>query len=66
MFGIEVGFYFLGFLTCFVLMTIIFETNEKSRKNRRELKNQKYESMLEKEKEIKDSREEIQIDVKVY
>ena len=66
MFGLEVAFFTLGFLACFVLMVIIFESNEKARKNRQELKKQKYEEIIEEQKEIKDSREDINIDIKVY
>ena len=38
MFGIEVAFYALGFLTCLGLIAIIEEVNDKDKKNKRELK----------------------------
>ena len=64
MFGIEVAFYALGFLTCLALIAIIEEVNDKDKKNKRELK-RKYRRML-KEQKIDNNREEINIDVKVW
>ena len=64
MFGIEVAFYALGFLTCLGLIAIIEEVNDKDKKNKRELK-RKYRTML-KEQKIDNNREEINIDVKVW
>ena len=64
MFGIEVAFYALGFLTCLGLIAIIEEVNDKDKKNKRELK-RKYRRML-KEQKIDNNREEINIDVKVW
>ena len=64
MFGIEVAFYALGFLTCLTLIAIIEEVNDKDKKNKRELK-RKYRRML-KEQKIDNNREEINIDVKVW
>ena len=64
MFGIEVGFYFLGFLTCLILIAVIEEVNDKDKKNKRELK-KRYRKML-KEQKIDSNREEIEIDVKVW
>ena len=38
MFGIEVGFYALGFLTCLALIAVIEEVNDKDKKAKRELR----------------------------
>lgn len=64
MFGIEVAFYALGFLTCLGLIAIIEEVNDKDRAKKRELK-RKYRNML-KQQTIETNQEEINIDVKVY
>lgn len=64
MFGIEVSFYFLGFLTCLALIAIIEEVNDKEKKNKKELK-RRYRKALA-EQTIDTNREEINIDVKVW
>lgn len=66
MFGIEVAFYFLGFATCLLLIAIIFRVNEKTKARKRDLRKRRYELEKEQETEIVSSREEINIDVKVY
>ena len=64
MFGIEVSFYFLGFITCLVLIAIIMEVNDKDKRNKKELK-RIYRKQL-KEQIIENNQEEINIDVKIY
>ena len=63
MLGIEVSFYFLGFLTCLFLIAIIEEVNDKDKSKKRELK-RKYRTML-KQQKIESNQEEINIDVKI-
>jgi hypothetical protein len=63
MFGIEVAFYFLGFITCLFLIAIVEEVNDKDKKNKRELK-RKYRKML-KEQTIENLQNEINIDIKI-
>lgn len=64
MFGIEVSFYFLGFLTCLGLIAIIEEVNDKDKKAKRELRRRHRKALA--EQKIDTNREEINIDVKVY
>lgn len=64
MFGIEVAFFALGFLTCLVLIAIITEVNDKDKKNRKELRKTYREHLT--EQTIEDNRDEIEIDVKVF
>lgn len=63
MFGIEVAFYALGFLTCLILIAIIEEVNDKEKKNKRELK-RKYRKML-REQKIISNQEETEIDIAI-
>ena len=63
MFGIEVGFYFLGFLTCLILIAVIEEVNDKDKKNKRELK-RRYRKML-REQKIISNQEETEIDIAI-
>jgi hypothetical protein len=64
MFGIEVAFYFLGFVTCLALIAIITEVNDKDKKNKKELRKNYREQLT--EQKVEDNREEINIDVKVW
>ena len=64
MFGIEVAFYFIGFLTCLALIAIIMEVNESDKKKKKELKNI-YRNQLT-EQQIEHNQEDINIDVKIY
>jgi hypothetical protein len=64
MFGIEVAFYFLGFITCLALIAIITEVNDKDKKNKKELRKNYREQLT--EQKVEDNREEINIDVKVW
>lgn len=64
MFGIEVAFYALGFLTCLGLIAVVEEVNDKDKKNKKELRRKHREAL--KEQTIDDNRNEINIDVKVY
>lgn len=70
MFGIEVAFYFLGFLSCLALITIITEVNDKDKKNKKELKRNYRKALMEQEEEqnyiLSETREDINIDVKVW
>lgn len=66
MFGLEIAFFALGFLTCLILIAIITEVNDKDKKNKREVKQRKYELEKEQEKEISSLREDVNIDIKVY
>lgn len=63
MFGIEVGFYFLGFATCLLLVAVIEEINDKSKTNKKALR-RKYRTQLEKQT-IESNQEEINIDIKI-
>lgn len=63
MFGIEVGFYFLGFLTCLILIAVIEEVNDKDKKNKKELK-RRYRKML-REQKIISNQEETEIDIAI-
>lgn len=64
MFGIEVAFYALGFLTCLALIAIITEVNDCDKKNKKELKKTYRKALA--EQVIEDNRDEIEIDVKVW
>lgn len=64
MFGIEISFYALGFLTCLALIAVIEEVNDKDRENKKELKRRHRKALA--EQKIDTNREEINIDVKVY
>lgn len=70
MFGIEVAFYFLGFITCLFLLTVITEVNDRDKKNKKELKKSYREALKEQEEEqnyiLSETREDIEIDVKVW
>ena len=63
MFGIEVGFYALGFVSCLLLITIIEEVNDKDKTNKRALK-RKYRAMLKKQ-QIESNQNDIEIDIKI-
>lgn len=63
MFGIEISFYAIGFLTCLFLIAIIVEVNDKDRKNKRELRRMKRE--LEKQVLIVTNRCDTEIDIKI-
>lgn len=61
MFGIEVSFYALGFLTCLGLLTIIvevFDREEKLQKRSKELTKE-----IKRQIKIKNNREETKIDI---
>ena len=64
MFGIEVAFYALGFLTCLALIAVIEEVNDKDRENKKELRRKHRRALA--EQKIDNNRDEINIDVKVY
>ena len=64
MFGIEVAFYALGFLTCLALIAIITEVNDREKSNKKELRKNYREQLT--EQKVEDNREEINIDVKVW
>lgn len=64
MFGIEVAFYALGFLTCLALIAIITEVNDREKSNKKELRKTYREQLT--EQKVEDNREEINIDVKVW
>lgn len=70
MFGIEVAFYALGFLTCLVLIAIITEVNDREKTNKKEIKRNYRNALKEQEEEqnyiLSETREDIEIDVKVY
>lgn len=64
MFGIEIAFYALGFLTCLALIAIITEVNDKDKKNKKELRKTYRKALA--EQKVEDNRDEINIDVKVW
>ena len=69
MFGIEVAFYALGFITCLFLLAVITEVNDRDKKNKKELK-KSYRNALKKQEEeqnyiLSETREDIEIDIKV-
>ena len=70
MLGIEVAFYALGFLTCLALIAIITEVNDKDKKNKKEIKRNYRNALKEQEEEqnyiLSETRDGINIDVKVY
>lgn len=70
MFGIEVAFYALGFVTCLFLLTVITEVNDRDKKNKKELKKSYREALKQQEEEqnyiLSETREDIEIDVKVW
>lgn len=70
MFGVEVAFYALGFVTCLFLLAVITEINDRDKKNKKELKNSYRNALKEQEEEQKyilsETREDIEIDVKVW
>lgn len=63
MFGLEVAFFAIGFLTCFVLLTIVTEVTTKEKENKKELR-RKYRRMLDIQT-IELNQEEINIDIKI-
>ena len=63
MFGIEVGFYALGFVSCLLIITIIEEVNDKDKTNKKALK-RKYRAMLKKQ-QIESNQNDIEIDIKI-
>lgn len=63
MFGIEVAFYALGFISCLILIAIVEEVNDKDKRQKKELK-RKYRKML-KEQTIESNQNEINIDIKI-
>lgn len=63
MLGIEIGFYFLGFATCLLLVAVIEEVNDKAKTNKKALK-RKYRTMLAKQT-IEANQEDIEIDIKI-
>ena len=70
MFGIEVAFYALGFLTCLALIAIITEVNDREKSNKKEIKRNYRNALKEQEEEqnyiLSETREDIEIDVKVW
>lgn len=70
MFGIEVAFYVLGFITCLFLLAVITEINDRDKKNKKELKKTYREALKEQEEEqnyiLSETREDIEIDIKVW
>lgn len=70
MFGIEVAFYFLGFVTCLFLLAVITEVNDKDKKNKKEIKRNYRNALKEQEEEkqyiLSETREDINIDIKVW
>ena len=63
MFGIEVAFYALGFISCLILIAIVEEVNDKDKRQKKELK-RKYRKML-KEQLIESNQDTIDIDIKI-
>ena len=63
MFGIEVAFYALGFISCLILIAIVEEVNDKDKRHKKELK-RKYRKML-KEQTIETNQNNIEIDIKI-
>lgn len=70
MFGIEIAFYALGFVTCLFLLAVITEINDKDKKNKKEIKRNYRNALKEQEEEkqyiLSETREDIEIDVKVW
>lgn len=70
MFGIEIAFYALGFVTCLFLLAVITEVNDRDKKNKKELKKSYRNALKEQEEEkqyiLSETREDINIDIKVY
>lgn len=70
MFGIEIAFYALGFLTCLALIAIITEVNDKDKATKKEIKRNYRNALKEQEEEqnylLSETREDIEIDVKVW
>ena len=70
MFGIEVAFYALGFVTCLFLLAVITEVNDRDKKNKKELKKSYRNALKEQEEEqnyiLSETREDINIDIKVW
>lgn len=64
MFGIELAFFTLGFLTCLGLLAIITEVIDREKKQEKDLK-KNYRKQLT-EQTIEENRDEIEIDVKVW
>lgn len=67
---IYVTYYFLGFVTCLLLLTIIVEVNDREKKNKKERKRnyrrQIMEQEIENEKTLQELKDNINIDIKVY
>lgn len=61
MLGIEISFYFIGFLTCLLLVTIIEEVIDKDNKLQRKSKRMNYE--IKKQIKIKTNRKNSKIDI---
>lgn len=70
MFGIEIGFYFLGFATAVTLIAIITEVNDRSKKNKKELRATYRKELKRQEQEqeelLNDIKDSINIDVRIY
>ena len=70
MLGIEIAFFALGFVTCLFLLTVITEVNDRDKKNKKELKKAYRNALKEQEEEqnyiLSETREDIEIDVKVW
>lgn len=64
MFGIEVAFYALGFLTCLGLIAVIDEVNSRDKENKKMIRRKHREAL--KEQTIDENRNDIDIDIKVY
>lgn len=61
MFGIEIGFYFLGFVTCLLLIAIITEVLDREEKEQKKSKQLTRE--IKKQLKIRTNREETKIDI---
>ena len=61
MLGIEISVYFIGFLTCLLLVTIIEEVIDKDNKLQRKSKRMNYE--IKKQIKIKTNRKNSKIDI---
>lgn len=67
---IYAAYYFLGFASCLLLLTIIVEVNDREKKNKKERKRnyrrQIMEQEIENEKTLQELKDNINIDIKVY
>ena len=60
----EVIFYFIGFLSCLLLLTVIVEVNDKDKRAKRALRHD-YRVQLA-EQSLERAKEDIDIDIKIY